>query len=102
LALLPLSLALYSASFLRAVTEGNTITEAYQWAPNLGVTLSFALDGLSLLFTLLIAGIGSLILVYAGGYMGKHPQLGRFYSFLLLFMGAMLGLVLSNNLLSLF
>jgi multicomponent Na+:H+ antiporter subunit A len=53
-------------------------------------------------FALLISGIGTFIILYAGGYLKGHPQQGRFFSFLFLFMGAMLGLVLGNNLISLF
>jgi multicomponent Na+:H+ antiporter subunit A len=102
LALLPLGLTLYFAEFIGRVAGGATIVAAYPWAPALGVNLSFSLDGLSLLFALLILGIGALILIYAGGYLGGHPQLGRFYAFLLLFMAAMLGLVLADNLLALF
>jgi multicomponent Na+:H+ antiporter subunit A len=68
----------------------------------LAVNLSLALDGLSLLFALLICGIGALVLIYAGGYLAGHARLGQFYAFLLLFMGAMLGLVLADNILTLF
>jgi multicomponent Na+:H+ antiporter subunit A len=58
--------------------------------------------GFRLLFVCLIGGIGSLVLIYAGGYLKDHPQLGRFYLYLLLFMASMLGLVLADNLLALF
>src|SRR5919112_465158 len=58
-----------------------------------------ALDGLSLLFALLISGVGALVLVYAGGYLAGHPELGRLYAFLLMFMASMLGLVLADLLL---
>jgi multicomponent Na+:H+ antiporter subunit A len=66
------------------------------------VSLSFALDGLSLLFALLVTGIGALILVYAGGYLAGKRELGRFYAILLLFMASMLGLVLADNLITIF
>ncbi len=102
LALLPLGLAVYFASRGQLVASGNVLQEGYSWVPALGVSLSFRLDGLSQLFALLITGVGALILVYTGGYMAGHPQLGRLYAFLLLFMGSMLGLVLSDNLLGLF
>lgn len=72
------------------------------WSPELGVALAFAVDGLSLLFVLLICGIGALILIYAGGYMGKHAELGHLYAFLMLFMVSMFGLVLADHLLTLF
>lgn len=102
LALLPLGQALYLGSYMTAIAAGETVRVGYSWAPALGVNLSFYLDGLSLLFALLITGIGALILVYAGGYLAGHPQLGRLYAFLLMFMASMLGLVLADNLLALF
>ena len=70
--------------------------------PSLGIALSWQLDGLSLLFALLISGIGALVLIYAGAYLAGDAQLGRFYLYLLLFMTAMLGLVFSANALTLF
>jgi len=102
LALPPLGLAVYFAGQLVPIASGEIFRESYPWVPALGVNLSFRLDGLSLLFALLITGVGALVLVYAGGYLGSHPQLGRLYAFLLLFMASMLGLVLADNLLALF
>lgn len=102
LALLPLVLTVYFASFLGAIASGEAFHVRHDWVPALGVSLSFTLDGLSLLFALLISGVGALILVYAGGYLAGHPQLGRLYAFLLMFMASMLGLVLADNLLALF
>jgi multicomponent Na+:H+ antiporter subunit A len=102
LALLPLTLTVYFASLLGAIASGETIHARLDWVPSLGVNLSFTLDGLSLLFALLIGGVGALVLVYTGGYLAGHPQLGRLYAFLLLFMASMLGLVLADNLLVLF
>lgn len=72
------------------------------WAPSLGLTLSFNLDGLGLLFAILIAGIGSLVVLYASSYLEGHAQASRFYASLFAFMGAMLGVVLSDNILTLF
>jgi len=102
LALLPLALFLLLLSRVEAIAVGNTSTWAAVWAPSLGVSASFTLDGLSLLFALLISGMGALIMFYASSYLADHPQLGRFYFFIMLFMLAMLGLVLSGNLLLLF
>ena len=102
LALLPLALTAYFASFLGGISSGETFHVRHAWAPSLGVNLSFTLDGLSLLLALLINGVGALVLVYAGGYLAGHPQLGRFHVLLLIFMASMLGLVLSDNLLLLF
>ena len=71
------------------------------WLPSLGVNLIFRLDGLSWLFALLIVGIGALIVLYARYYMSPEDPVPRFYSFLLAFMGAMLGIVMSGNLIQL-
>ncbi|MCI5195367.1 MAG: putative monovalent cation/H+ antiporter subunit A [Candidatus Electrothrix sp. AW5] len=101
-ALLPLSLTLFFAGLIGRVAAGEVITGSYPWVPSLGVNLSFYIDGLSLVFALLISGIGALVIIYAGGYLAGHPQLGRFYIYLLLFMTAMLGLVLSGNIIALF
>jgi multicomponent Na+:H+ antiporter subunit A len=78
------------------------VSFAAPWAPSLGVELSLRLDGLALLFALLISGVGALVLVYAGAYHQGHPELGRLYAYLLLFMASMLGLVLADNVLTLF
>jgi len=102
LALLPAALTLYFASFLPAVAGGEPVRSAIPWVADLGVSLSFYVDGLSLLFALLISGIGTFIVIYAGGYLKGDPQLGRFYIYLLSFMGAMLGLVLADNVITLF
>jgi len=73
-----------------------------EWIPSLGIDLNFKLDGLSLLFSLLITGIGTLVYFYASYYLKNHARLNQFYCFLTAFMGAMLGLVLSDNLISIF
>ncbi|MGE3539666.1 MAG: putative monovalent cation/H+ antiporter subunit A [Candidatus Tectimicrobiota bacterium] len=101
-ALLPLGLTLYFASYITAVAAGSTFAVGYAWVPVLGVNLSVYLDGLGLLFALLITSIGTLVLIYAGSYLAGHPHLGRFYLYLLTFMAAMLGLVLADNLVTLF
>lgn len=85
---------LYPASVDGARTE-------LPWLPSLGVDLIFRLDGLSWLFALLVVGIGALIVLYARYYMSPEDPVPRFYSFLLAFMGAMLGIVMSGNLIQL-
>jgi multicomponent Na+:H+ antiporter subunit A len=102
IALLPGGLFLYFATFLGPVSDGEVIHEVTAWVPALGVNLAFLLDGLSLMMALIITGIGALIFIYAAGYLPGSADEGRFYSFLLVFMAAMIGLVLSDNLLSLF
>lgn len=78
------------------------LRETFTWYAQLGATGDMKLDGLSRLMALLITGIGALIVLYASGYMGKHPQYGRFNCMLLLFMGSMLGVVLADSLILLF
>ncbi|MEM7131491.1 MAG: proton-conducting transporter membrane subunit [Chloroflexota bacterium] len=102
LALLPLSIFVALLNVQNEVVNGNLIQGSIPWIPSLGVALSWQIDGLSLLFGLLISGIGALVLVYASGYLAGDKQLGRFYLYLLIFMAAMLGLVFSANLLMLF
>lgn len=102
LALVPLSAALWFATQVPGVTAGTPVLETTSWAPSLGVALSFRLDGLSLLFALLICGIGAFIVIYSGGYLRGHPREGRFHLFILAFMAAMLGLVTADDLISLF
>jgi multicomponent Na+:H+ antiporter subunit A len=100
LALVPA--ALFAWAMLNLGTAYPGRIEVTEWVPGLSVGLSFNLDGLSALFTLLITGIGTLVVLYAGGYLHGHPQLGRFFAILFAFMGAMLGVVLSDNVITLF
>jgi multicomponent Na+:H+ antiporter subunit A len=102
LALLPAAVFAFFVGQLPALAEQGALLQVLPWVPGLAVNLTFYLDGLSLLFALLISGIGTLIVVYAGGYLKGHPQLGRFYLYLLLFMGSMLGVVLASNIVTLF
>jgi multicomponent Na+:H+ antiporter subunit A len=103
----------HAATLLALVAAGITMyfaqaggdrlqVERVDWVPVLGLDLSFRLDGLSRLFALLIAGIGSLILLYAGPYMAGHQFAGRLLALLLAFLGSMLGLVLAGNILTLY
>ena len=84
---------------LPAVMRGDVITEHYQWLPDLGLNVNFMLDGLGFLFALMILGIGLLIILYARFYLSKSDPMGNFYTYLLLFQGAMVGIVLSDNIL---
>lgn len=102
LALFPALAFAHFAGFLPEVADGGRVTGGYAWVPSLNLSFSWFIDGLSLTFALLITGIGALIVLYAGGYMKGHPQQGRFIAYILLFMGAMLGVVVSDSLLMLF
>ena len=99
---LPFGLFAYFSTFLGGFSVQAPFDFFYEWVPSLGVNLSFHLDGLSLLFALLITGIGALVFLYSSYYLKNDEQLKRFYGYLTIFMGAMLGVVLSNNLISLF
>jgi multicomponent K+:H+ antiporter subunit A len=81
------------------VFAGETLLASWQWLPQAGINLSFRLDGLGLLFCLLILGIGLLVVLYAAYYLSDDDPIGRFFAYLLLFAGAMLGVVLSENVL---
>ncbi|WNS74779.1 Na+/H+ antiporter subunit A [Bacillus sp. DTU_2020_1000418_1_SI_GHA_SEK_038] len=99
---LPLPILLFSY-FLSFLSIQEPIVKSVPWIPALGVDFVAKLDGLGLLFALLITGIGSLVVLYSVYYLEKDKEkLNTFYVYLLLFMGAMLGVVLSDNLIVLY
>lgn len=79
--------------------SGHAVSATIPWAPATGLDLTFLVDGLSLLFLLLILGIGLLIITFARFYLAPDENLPRFYASLMLFMAAMLGIVTAGNLL---
>ncbi|MBP2240480.1 multicomponent Na+:H+ antiporter subunit A [Cytobacillus eiseniae] len=100
---LPILLFSYFISFISSTSNQEIITESVPWIPALGVDFIAKVDGLGLLFALLITGIGSLVVLYSIYYLSKDKEkLNTFYVYLLLFMGAMLGVVLSDNLIVLY
>ena len=102
LALAPVAIFIHFLGFAGEVADGGLVTGGFAWVPSYNVSFSWLIDGLSLTFVLLISGIGALIMLYSGGYLNGNDQLGRFFSFMLLFMGAMLGVVISDSFLMLF
>ncbi|WP_143961440.1 putative monovalent cation/H+ antiporter subunit A [Litoribacter populi] len=102
LSALPVILFVYFLSFIPGIANGESYHFNYNWVPQLGINFDFHLDGLSLLFTLLITGIGSLVFIYTSSYLKGHIYLDRFYGYLAMFMSSMLGLVLSDNIITLF
>lgn len=98
----PASLFIYFFSLTSQVASTGGYLVTYPWVPSLGVNLSFRVDGLALLFALLITGIGTLVFAYTASYLKTYAYLPRFYAYLSMFMGAMLGLVLSDNMVALF
>ncbi len=102
LALFPAAIFFLLLQLSPEVFASGTLLWSIPWMPEIGFDLSFRLDGLSLMMGLLVSGIGALIVVYAGGYLGGHEYLGRFFLSLLLFMVSMLGVVFSDNLILMF
>ena len=86
---------------MAASLSGATELQRIAWMPGVGLDLVFRLDGLGLLFALLILGIGLLVILYARYYLSARDSMGRFYAYMLLFMGSMLGIVLSENIIQL-
>lgn len=102
LALVPLGAFLFYCSLVPSVARGDLIKTAIPWADSLGISLTFFIDGLSLLFLLVISLVGVFVVLYAGGYLHGSKSLGKFYLYLMGFMAAMLGIVSSDNLILLF
>ena len=102
LALIPLSFFIYFIILLHPIAAGNFITIFLPWVPSLEINFSLLIDGLGLYMGLIVSGIGTLVIIYAGVYLRGEAEIGRFYIIILLFMFSMLGLVLSNNIFLLF
>ena len=99
-----LAAALFAALLGTAgdVAAGRAVALSWEWVPALGIELAFRIDGLSLTFGLLITGIGALVTLYSQSYLDGDPQYRRFALYLTSFMLAMLGLVLADDVISLF
>lgn len=102
LSLAPAGALLAVAVRLPGLADGAVWTLRAEWLPSLGMPAALRLDSLSALFALLVAGIGALVVIYAGYYFKGKDDSGRFQAYLLLFMAAMLGVVLAGDLISLF
>ncbi|KUP35881.1 Na+/H+ antiporter subunit A [Bacillus mojavensis] len=101
--ILPVLLFIYFLPMIRMTQSGETLRSVLEWIPSLGINFTVYVDGLGLLFALLITGIGSLVTLYSIFYLSKEKeQLGPFYVYLLMFMGAMLGVVLVDNVMVLY
>ena len=98
-AVAPFTGVLLLATHWPQASDQNALVTTVQWIPQLGLDLSFRLDGLSWLFATLITGIGCLIILYARYYFDGKATAPRFFILIQLFMTAMLGIVLSENLL---
>ncbi len=120
LSIAPLSAFASLLALSSSLSEGQAIAWRWPWLPELNIALAFYLDGLSLLFGLIVTGIGALVVIYAGYYFSPHHPAGahgdqgarqaehtpgndaRFFFYLLLFMTSMLGLVLAGDVIALF
>ena len=80
------------------IAHGGVIREEFMWLPSLGLNFVLRMDGFAWLFSMLVLGIGALVALYARYYMSPDDPVPRFFAFFLAFMGAMLGLVISGNL----
>ncbi|MBE0367073.1 monovalent cation/H+ antiporter subunit A [Pseudoalteromonas aurantia] len=99
--LMPVIALAMTVNLAPAVFAGEVIRYSAQWVPLLGLNLSFRLDGLALLFVFMILGIGILVIFYARYYLSSKDSMPKLYAYLMLFMTAMLGIVMSNNVLQL-
>jgi NADH-quinone oxidoreductase subunit L len=93
---------LLAVSLLLDVETGHTITSSVSWLPAYGFTVTVHVDGLAAFLAVVVNSLGFLIVVYSQGYMGHEKGLPRYYSLVLLFIGAMTGLVLAGNFLQLY
>lgn len=98
----PMSLFLGLCYLWPEVVHGSVFQFQWPWIPSLDLCLRFRLDGLSLLFCLIVTGAGFFVSLYSSSYMKGHPHLGRYFVFLNAFMISMLGVVTADNLLLLF
>ncbi len=90
--------AVWILSLFPRVRDGGVIRETVSWVPSLGLDLVLRIDGFAWMFGVLITVIGALVCLYARYYMSPDDPVARFYAYFLAFMGAMLGVVFSGNL----
>src|SRR5699024_12483087 len=100
--IIPIILFIYYSRFVPEDASGKTFLETLQWIPTLHLNWVTYIDGLSLLFGLLITGMGALVILYSIYYLNQDEALHRFYVYLIIFMGAMLGVVFTDHLLILY
>src|SRR5699024_3986542 len=101
--ILPFAFFFFFLSFFFSTSAWQTFIKTVNLVSSLKINFDLYVDGISLLFSLLITGIGSLVILYSIYYLPKAKEkLNNFYIYLLLFMGAMLGIVLSDNLVVLY
>ncbi|MBQ0132250.1 MAG: monovalent cation/H+ antiporter subunit A [Comamonas sp.] len=99
--IIALACAIQAAMFFPEIANGGVIRQELVWLPALGLNFVVRMDGFAWIFSMLVLGIGSLVVLYARYYMSPADPVPRFFSFLLAFMGAMSGVVLSGNIIQL-
>ncbi len=99
---IPAAITIYLFTLTPVVSNNQVIYETLRFMPRIGMNFDVYIDGLSLLFAILISGIGALVVLYSIGYLSQQEKLGNFYVYLLIFMTAMLGVVLNDNVLMLY
>ncbi len=102
LPLVPLALFAFLLSFVPSVSAGIERRESLEWSRGLSISFALRLDGLALLFSLLVTGVGALVVFYAGDHLRADVALGRFQAFTLAFMASMLGLLLADDFIALY
>ncbi len=100
-ATIALGVAVPLALLYPEISAGTVVTERLAWLPSLGIDVVVRLDGFAWMFAMLVSGMGLLVIVYARYYLSRDDPAARFHSLLLGFMGAMLGVVVSGNLVQL-
>ncbi len=100
--IVPIILFITLITYLPQINQGESFTETLNWIPTFNINLTSYIDGLSLIFGLLITGIGALVVFYSIFYLDFSENLGHFYTYLLLFMGSMLGVVFSDHMMILY
>lgn len=99
---LPLMLFLYLMGFYSDISSGNIITQEFYWVESLDAKISLYMDGLGWIFASIITLIGAAVFFYASSYLKGNPKIKEFYIYINIFMASMLGVVLSDNLITLF
>lgn len=94
---IPVVLFTYSLTCISTTQLGNMVIKTFNWTLHIGMNFGIYLGGLGILFSLLITSIGSLVALCSIGYLDKSERLENFYYYLSLFIGAMLDVVLSDN-----
>ena len=95
--LIALFCTVQAALYFPEIADGGVIRQELTWLPALGLNLVIRMDGFAWMFCMLVLGVGSLVVLYARYYMSPADPVPRFFAFFLAFMGAMVGVVLSGN-----